>query len=167
MYILVILNTVIACTCRLVIRILHYIGYYYFIRILLLRRFTCIHAWIMHVFLLHGLLFMLHGYSCILITWLYPITDINVIFLLLDMHVVDMRCVELSVTWKLPRGSPLEFHISFSRYYVQWYKDCCLVNLLHVINIINKLAYLYSGIPVISTVTPASDGTCVELSSTE
>jgi len=33
-----------------------------------------------------------------------------------------------------------------------------LVNLLHVINIINKLAYLYSGIPVISTVTPASGG---------
>ena len=36
--------------------------------------------------------------------------------------------------------------------------------MLHVINIVNKLAYLYYGIPVISTVTPASDGTRVELS---
>jgi len=34
------------------------------------------------------------------------------------------------------------------------------VNLLHVINIVNTLADLYSGIPVISTVTPASGRTC-------
>jgi len=40
------------------------------------------------------------------------------------------------------------------------------VNLLHVINIVNTLADLYSGIPVINTVTLASDGTCVELSAT-
>ena len=41
-----------------------------------------------------------------------------------------------------------------------------LVNLLHIINIANKRAYLYSGIPVISTVTPASGGTCAELCAT-
>ena len=40
------------------------------------------------------------------------------------------------------------------------------VNLLHVISIVNKLAYLHSGIPVISTVMPASGGTCAELSAT-
>jgi len=44
--------------------------------------------------------------------------------------------------------------------------DKNLVNLLHVINIINKLAYLYSGIHVISTVTLVSDGTSAELSAT-
>jgi len=40
------------------------------------------------------------------------------------------------------------------------------VNLLHVINIINTLVYLYSGIPVNSTVKLASGGTCMELSAT-
>ena len=39
-------------------------------------------------------------------------------------------------------------------------------DLLHVINIVNKLSYLHSGIPVISTVMSASSGTCAELSVT-
>ena len=51
-------------------------------------------AWI--TALLYGL--WLHRYSCILITWLFPITDIDMILLLLDMSVIDMRCAELSVT---------------------------------------------------------------------
>ena len=39
--------------------------------------------------------------------------------------------------------------------------------IVHVpLNIVNTLAYLYSSIPVISTVTSTSGGTCVELSTT-
>jgi len=35
-----------------------------------------------------------------------------------------------------------------------------------MLNIVNKLAYLYSDIPVISTVIPVSGRTCAELSAT-
>jgi len=55
----------------------------------LLHRFTGIHALIVSIFMLHGSLFilhelLLHGYSCIpvtwlfLITWLFPVTDIDI-----------------------------------------------------------------------------------------
>ena len=73
----------------------------YHVHTSLLYRFTCIHVLIVSIFLLHGSLFLLrclllHGYSCIPVTWL---TNIDMIFLLLDMWAVDMRCVELSATW--------------------------------------------------------------------
>ena len=82
MWILVILNTVIACTCTLVIRIL-YAPILLFYSYLLLHRFTRMHAMIVFVFPLYWTLFMLYGlllheYSCILVTWLFPVTDTDI-----------------------------------------------------------------------------------------
>jgi len=91
----------------------------------LLHGLTCIHALIVHVFLLHGSLFMIH--KLLLLEYLYT-------------SIALYTCSRYQITDKNP------------------------VNLLHVINIINKPAYLHSGIPVISTVMPASEGTSAELS---
>ena len=41
--------------------------------------------------------------SCIPVTWLFPVMIL--IFPLLDMWVVDMRCVELSATWIQATGA--------------------------------------------------------------
>ena len=55
-------------------------------------------------------------YYCYMDNPVFPLHDcfplLILIFLLLDMWTVDMRCVKLSVTWIQATGSPLEFHIS-------------------------------------------------------
>jgi len=52
---------------------------------------------------MHIHVFPLHDYFTLLI----------LIFPLLDMWAVDMRCVEPGAMWAMPRGSPLESHISY------------------------------------------------------
>jgi len=55
----------------------------YHVHTSLLHRFTGIQALIVFVFLLHRSLFMSHGlllheYSCILVTWLFPVSNIDI-----------------------------------------------------------------------------------------
>jgi len=55
----------------------------YHVHISLLHVFTGIHAFIIFIFLSCGSLFILHGlllhvYYCILVTWLFPVTDIDI-----------------------------------------------------------------------------------------
>ena len=103
-------------------------------------------------FILHVLL--LHVSSCMPVTWIVSVIDI-------DIHVTGyMNC------WYALCATP---HLLFpvSRYPVS---ACSILVLLGpctvlVLDILCS-SYLYSGTPVISTVTPASDGTCVELSAT-
>ena len=114
------LDTIISCSCITDTRAHYYIGYCCMVILYTViscsyntsHRFTCMHALIVSVFLLHGSLLLLHVYSCISITWLFPVTDIDVILLLLDMSVVDVWCVELSARGFKPRGLHLESHIS-------------------------------------------------------
>ena len=91
------LNTVISYICITTTRIL--CTQLFHVLITVLQKFTCINAMIISVLLFHGSLFMLHGYSCILVTWLFSVADIDMILLLLDLSVVDMQCVELNATW--------------------------------------------------------------------
>ena len=70
-------------TCIIVTQIQCCTRYYNFICISLLRRFTCMHALIVPLFQLHGLLFilhrlLLHGCSCILVIWRFFVTDIDI-----------------------------------------------------------------------------------------
>ena len=94
-----------------------------------LHSFTCLYALIVSVFLLYGSLFLLHGYSRI------SVTGINMTLLLLDMSVVDIRCVKLSVmrilatrtTSRIPHllfVTSIIPHLLFliSRYLISWYQ---------------------------------------------
>jgi len=90
-------DTVISFICIIATQIL--CTQLFHVLVTLLRRFTCIYALIISVFLLYGSLFLLYGYSYISVTWLFPITNIDMLLLLLDISVVDMRYVKLSATW--------------------------------------------------------------------
>jgi len=106
---------------------------------LLSHRLTNMHVMIVFEFPLHWTLFMLHElllhrYSCIPITWLFLVTNIDMIFLLLDMWAVDMQCVEQCATSK-PRGPPIESHISCSRFplfCLCYQQSPCSIIVLHV-----------------------------------
>jgi len=102
--------------------------------------------WLSLYFLLRGSLFishelLLHGYSFILVRWLFLVTNI-LIFPLLDMWTVDMRCVELSATWIQATRPPLESHISYFSF---------LVIVIHAINRAHVLLsyYMYHAILVL------------------
>jgi len=81
----------------------------------LLHRFTGIHALVVSVFLLHGSLFilhelLLHGYSCIPVTWLFFFTDIDIP---ITGHVKYWYAMcETKCHVDPAMGPPLEFHIS-------------------------------------------------------
>jgi len=101
---------------------------------------VCMH-WLSLYFLLRGSLvisheLLLHGYSCILIAWLFPVTTI-LIFPLLDMWAVDMRCVKLSATWIQATWATFRIpHLLFSVscYLISCYQQSsCSVILLHVL----------------------------------
>ena len=74
---IIFLNTVISYIC--IIATLKLCTQLYHAHTSLLYRFTSIHVLIISVFMLHGSLYILHGYSCILITWLFFITDIDIL----------------------------------------------------------------------------------------
>ena len=72
--------------------------------------------------------------SCIPVTWLFPV--LRLIFPLLDMWAIDMRCVELSATWIQATGATSRIpHLLFpvSRYRVSCYQQSsCPIIVLHV-----------------------------------
>jgi len=74
----------------------------------LLHRFTGIHALIVSVFLLYGSLYILHELLLMDIP-VFPLHDCFplriLIFSLLDMGAVDMRCVELGAMWVHAMGA--------------------------------------------------------------
>jgi len=131
----------------------------YHVHTSLLHIFTGIHALLVFIFLSYRSPFILHVPSCIPVTWIFLVTDI-------DIPVTGyMSC------WYAMCGI---LHLLFpvSRYPVLCYQQssCSLIILLVpctvlVLDILYS-SYLYSGIPVISTVMPASGETCVELSAT-
>ena len=133
MYTLVTLDTVISLLRIIVTLMLHYTEHCYLIyrititwillihvRISLLHGLTCIHALVIHTFLLHGSLFLIH--KLLLLEYLYTLVALY-----------TSSCYRSNIK---------------------------ILNLLHVINIVNKLAYLHSGIHVIRTVIPASGKIC-------
>ena len=67
----ILLDTIISYICIAATRIL--CTQLFYVLLTLLHRFTCIYVLIIYVFLLHESLFLLYGYSCILITWLYSV----------------------------------------------------------------------------------------------
>ena len=116
----------------------------------LLHGFTCIHALIVHVFMLHELLLLV--YSCSTVTGIFPEYSawsfpVFLIFIwhscYLDISTFHLRCVKLSATWDKPYhihgrghlwnlwGPPLESHVLWILYFLS------PVILLHIITIIS------------------------------
>ena len=100
--------------------------------------YCCMHT---HVFLLHDCFSLL---LLILLLLIFPF---------LDICSVDMRCVASHIYCFLFPVIMLSIIVLLVTYTVLVLDMLCS-------------SYLYSGTPVISTVTPASGGTCVELSAT-
>jgi len=136
----------------------------YHVHISLLHIFTGIHALIVSIFLSYGSpyilhVLLLHVSSCIPVTWLFPVIDIDILI------IRYMSC------WYAMCRIPHLLYI-VSRYLVSWYQQssCPIIVLLVLCTVlvldILCSSYLYSVIPVINTVTPASSRTCVELSAT-
>jgi len=73
-----------------------------------------VHACIVLIFLSYESLYILHVllFHVIPVFLLYDCFPLLILlFLLLDMSAIDMRCVELSATWIEATGPPLESHI--------------------------------------------------------
>jgi len=98
--------------------------------IIISHYYICVYVMIVFVFLLHWSLLMPHGLllyarSGIPVTWLFPVTII-LIFPLLDMWAVDIRCVKLSATWIQATGATSKIpHLLFPvfRYLVSCYQQ--------------------------------------------
>jgi len=110
------LDTIISYICITATQILS--TQLFYILMTLLHRFTCIYALIVSVFLLHG-------YSCMPVTWLFFITDIDMIECWYAMW--GTKChvnLSLGVTFRI---SYLLF--SVSRYLISWYQQSsCLLS---------------------------------------
>ena len=126
-------DTVITCAylwywillVHVLVDLLHYASIWLFYSYLLSHRFTFMHAMLVFVFSLSWTLFILYGlllheYSCILVTWLFSVTDIDI---LVTRHVSY---------WYAICGIP---HLLFpvSRYLVLCYQQSsCPIIMLHV-----------------------------------
>jgi len=143
-------------------------GYYYFMCLyhcstdtlvywtLLYHIDTCYSGYLLHWILLS----LLHGFTCIH-TLNVPVSLLHGTMLLLpELLLFEYSCLLFGLLLIEYSYTPITLYT----YLCNRITDKNPVNLLHVLNIANKLAYLYSGILIISTATPTSGGTCVELS---